>query len=437
MASRGKYMVQLALLKRQAKRENSKSNKLSCPTEVQSVRANISKNVGEDISNRDIIDKVKQSMSTEVMSGQTNIRMDCEVRKDRDESDVGYTNDTLPTSLSEFVCEFSPYSADNEPINFPNDLDTEELQFSKTIIDKDENNNDTGQRSLSVSNSVNEARLLCCESELSDDSTDSYDDDDDVRDPSWKPTKKDLVVSETESEEEEESDNKGNSNTEINILDRQSSLQINPIDNLGRYIDEGTEGDKPEDTIDHEEVVESAECSRKRQRTADPQNWKRNVQKRLRMEGKEFLGIKKSSSGEYIVRNRSSRILTERGCSKRCKKSSKNRQCTLISEKDRQCIFDGFWNNLDWQGKKVLVNSLVDCKPCPDSDNKRRKVSYIYHLKSGGIKVQVCKSMFLSTLGIGEKMAYGWLEDAEQNSGTPNKPKKLSRGREFATIKTV
>jgi hypothetical protein len=58
---------------------------------------------------------------------------------------------------------------------------------------------------------------------------------------------------------------------------------------------------------------------------------------------------------------------------------------------------------LTWQEKKVFVNMLVDTKNPRETKNKqneisRRKVSLFFYLKKDGIRIRVCKKMFLNTL---------------------------------------
>jgi len=250
--------------------------------------------------------------------------------------------------------------------------------------------------------------LMCYESDV--DSNDN-----DVRDPDWNPSKHDLV--------ETESDEDGDVVTQIQTISHSSDT--GPVVPNTLEVETQQEEETYE-RIDHEEIVVTGDNQGKRKHKGES-NWKRNVQKRLRMEGKEFQGLKKSE-GKYIETSKSERILTERGCSKRCYKAGKNRNCHLFTDEVRKEIFETFWSNLDWHGKRVLVSSLVDRKII-EGDTKRRTMSCTYHLKYKGTKVPVCKSMFLSTLGIGEKMMYGWLNDTNPNAGTPNRPETKRRGK--------
>ena len=180
--------------------------------------------------------------------------------------------------------------------------------------------------------------------------------------------------------------------------------------------------------IDHEEIVtvDNVEPSTKRVKGKD--SCQRNAAKRLRMEGKKYMGLKKENGKWSLNVERSERILVERNCSKRCEKS-KVKQCVRISEDDRRDIFDNFWKNMTWDERKVYVNSLVGTEQVNQRtvENSRRSNSYRYFLIKKDERISVCKNMFLSTLGNGEKSVYAWLEGSA--SGIPNK--RIDKGNVF------
>ncbi|WAR13967.1 hypothetical protein MAR_004072 [Mya arenaria] len=156
--------------------------------------------------------------------------------------------------------------------------------------------------------------------------------------------------------------------------------------------------------IDHEETVERVT--------------QRAKNKQLRMKGKAYRGMKKVDGrwGNYVERG--GRFLCPRNCSKRCEKSSV-RFCPTITEETRQEIFDKFVATLDWDERKVYVNSLVGSgvQNVKTVENSRRILSMTNYAC-----VQVCKSLFLTTIGIGEHTVYGWCNNSA--SRIPSKEDK-------------
>lgn len=104
-----------------------------------------------------------------------------------------------------------------------------------------------------------------------------------------------------------------------------------------------------------------------------------------------------------------------------------SRNCTLFNEDLRQKIFQNFWNELDWVGKKNFVRSLVDSIPPKrrrlkhKNEVSRKGDSKKYHLYFDDNRVPVCRVTFLNTLGIKEAMVRCWLLNSEE---TPKLRKK-------------
>ncbi|ESO81952.1 hypothetical protein LOTGIDRAFT_170491 [Lottia gigantea] len=144
-------------------------------------------------------------------------------------------------------------------------------------------------------------------------------------------------------------------------------------------------------------------------RKMGPQNWSRQHNKRLRMEGKPYKGVKKIDGHFTYSSDKGSRKLKERKCTKTCEKRNR---CRDLTDDDRQKICTGFWENMDWKEKKIFVNSLVDRESvkertvAKDDAEYRRNGSNKYFLKKDNEKLQVCKSLFLSTLCLGEKTVF-------------------------------
>ncbi|KAH3851500.1 hypothetical protein DPMN_093982 [Dreissena polymorpha] len=82
---------------------------------------------------------------------------------------------------------------------------------------------------------------------------------------------------------------------------------------------------------------------------------------------------------------------------------------------------------MDWKQKEsYVINHLekVDVmeRTTGTPSSSRRNFSYRYFLTKRSERIPVCKNMFTTALGIGEKTVYTWLNDSE--SGIPNTEKR-------------
>lgn len=138
-------------------------------------------------------------------------------------------------------------------------------------------------------------------------------------------------------------------------------------------------------------------------------NWKKSVQKRRRMMGHPYPGRSKK---EEVTKE--PRVMGPRCQSAACVKSSKH-HCSKIGEADREKVFKRFWENMNWEEKKMYVRGLVDVTPVQrrrGSENSRRSSTLVFFLKVDGQRRRVCRSLFLSTLGLGEWSVLNWVQDA-------------------------
>lgn len=158
----------------------------------------------------------------------------------------------------------------------------------------------------------------------------------------------------------------------------------------------------------------------------DPSKWKQNKQKQLRMEGKAYIS-KRKKDGETVTKQ--PREMGPRCTSNACKKAS-NRFCYEIDDVARKQVFDEFWQRMNWAQRKLYVAEQVDCDPVERSRavglQSRRSVSLRYHLLVDSKRKQVCKNMFLSTLGIGEWSVLNWAQKGatKKSESTENKLEK-------------
>lgn len=145
-------------------------------------------------------------------------------------------------------------------------------------------------------------------------------------------------------------------------------------------------------------------------------NWKSNRNKKLREQGKKYIGWKRCStlSGKCNKNDtqKESRKLGPPCTSQKCMKHKK-KQCHLLTEANRVEIFQYFWE-MTWGEKEVFISSLVDKsetkKHTKEAGKSRRTASLQYHLKLHETRISVCKKMFLSTLAIGEWSVHSWIK---------------------------
>lgn len=124
----------------------------------------------------------------------------------------------------------------------------------------------------------------------------------------------------------------------------------------------------------------------------------KNDAKKNRETGQGYLGYRRFGSTVKQDVTRSARKQLDTCSSKFCNRSAV-RNCNLFSATERSSIFQYFWK-MKWCQKKFYVCNLIE------SEFSKRKY---YLMKSDNKKVQVCRRMFLNTLGIKEKMIRCWL----------------------------
>lgn len=127
---------------------------------------------------------------------------------------------------------------------------------------------------------------------------------------------------------------------------------------------------------------------------------KRELNKKLRMEGKEYLGFRRPRNQKLTPQDvkRESRKLGPPCTSLTCRKSSK-RMCNEINDNTRKEIFVAFWEKLTWKQRKVYASNLVrkttTNRRTKKEENSRRSSATLYSLNVGHKNLPVCKTMFL------------------------------------------
>lgn len=155
---------------------------------------------------------------------------------------------------------------------------------------------------------------------------------------------------------------------------------------------------------------------RKRLKTAEPMNWKRNLNKRLRMEGKPYTGFRVDESKKITQ----DKPRTEREIKPTCSKDkcfrSKIKKCSTFTQEQRTAIFKRFWSlTSTWEERKAFVCGHVikieKQKMTVSGHDSRRKFTLKYRLSTGRYEdnVEVCREMFINTLGVGYRMVQSWV----------------------------
>ncbi|CAG9764698.1 unnamed protein product [Ceutorhynchus assimilis] len=186
----------------------------------------------------------------------------------------------------------------------------------------------------------------------------------------------------------------------------ESEINNNSSDSEDSEMIDRTENANLEAEIGNQEENNKA---RKRRLVANSEEWKRNKNKKLRLEGKPFLGFSKKK-GEKMKQDsqRVERRLKETCKSTKCKKSTK-RFCLQFTEETRQQISSKFCNETDWGQRKVFVSSnVIKQNTARGREASRRQGTYLYYLNSGDKRLQVCRQMFINTLDLGYKTIQDW-----------------------------
>lgn len=138
-----------------------------------------------------------------------------------------------------------------------------------------------------------------------------------------------------------------------------------------------------------EENEDASYRKRKRSKFRSPETWQKNIRKKLRNEGSEYIGT-------------SGKLVKKRSMGPACKKC--HFECrTNFSSEDREKIFSTFWGSGSKKDQSAFIINMVDEeKPARKKVNAKvdRDVVRSFHLPIGPKKIRVCKMFFLSTLNI-------------------------------------
>lgn len=200
--------------------------------------------------------------------------------------------------------------------------------------------------------------------------------------------------------------------------------------------DEDVDLEREEVSRDDVDDITEPQTEPKKKKTrkghGNPEEWVVRKNQRRRQEGAAYKGLGKVESGKwkYSIPRPERKLNPPCNCALSKRKSKI--QCSEFSEVTRQNIFEKFWR-LKWPEKKVFVKMLVDVKRPADTKNKqhdvsRRNKTLIFHLKKEELRIRVCKTMFLNTLGIKQWTVLHWVDEHKnEGNGDEKQRQKIKR----------
>ena len=132
-----------------------------------------------------------------------------------------------------------------------------------------------------------------------------------------------------------------------------------------------------------------------RKRLINNMEWQRNKRKRAHEAGEEYV----SSRGKKVA---AKSIKPKKDCMSNCKFKCDEK----IDKTSQENIFMDFYK-LDNGGKHNFINQTTTCTTASSGkESSRRKKSYSYYFMVGEESFRICKSYYLSTLAVSQKMIY-------------------------------
>lgn len=157
---------------------------------------------------------------------------------------------------------------------------------------------------------------------------------------------------------------------------------------------------------------------RQNKATTDPKKYKYSINKILRMKCENYLGYRRDRKAKtnetFKVKQdlfKPARSMKPPCTTAFCKKL-KLRSCDNINEQQRQYLFENFWKNMNWEQRRSFITSHVNKVPkniTKNPESSKKTDSRIYVLTIDNARHQVCKKMFLVTLGIKDWFFRYWL----------------------------
>lgn len=155
----------------------------------------------------------------------------------------------------------------------------------------------------------------------------------------------------------------------------------------------------------------------KRSKRAAPMRWKKNTAKLNRLQGVQFTSLNDTVKAAKVMGP---------PCESAYCQKSKLRACQEVTNDMRHSLFNRFWKMESWSERRTYVKTAVTKIEIKQkkSQNSRRPSSFAYNLKmEDGTALQVCKSMFASTLGLSQRTLGLWLNPQVEEGATTSIPK--------------
>ncbi|XP_060810035.1 uncharacterized protein LOC132904130 [Amyelois transitella] len=133
--------------------------------------------------------------------------------------------------------------------------------------------------------------------------------------------------------------------------------------------------------------------TRKRQR--EPESWKFNTAKRLSNTGQSYLSV------------RTKKTVDARKVKPPCNEKCRLKCFSKFTEQERKTYFDKYWDLRDINIQRAYIKScMVEIKPkYKYSKNENpRKSNYAFYLNRSNTKERVCKTFFINTFDITDRM---------------------------------
>ncbi|CAG9763604.1 unnamed protein product [Ceutorhynchus assimilis] len=221
-----------------------------------------------------------------------------------------------------------------------------------------------------------------------------------------------------------ESDEVNNIINIFNVTEVQSNLETEDDSNIQEPMEidfepelhETSRNDSEREDRDYEPEAEQSDEESEEDMEAEEEDMEAANQTPLMHEEASTIGI-----NSYRKRNQNLRVTGQKYVGFRRPRNQKltfqdvERNARLMGPSCTSAA--SFWENLPtWEQKKVYVMNLVSKKEKErqrtDAEVSRRNESMFYSLNIGDRNVQVCKKMFLGTLGLKEWMVSNWVNNS-------------------------
>lgn len=272
-------------------------------------------------------------------------------------------------------------------------------------------------RSSSTSSSSSSKSSASSDSSSSSSSSSSEDCDDLLNDQTYDPK---LSEEDSGDSEHEQITSPINQNTP----NKSTSTVFSP---QSRNTSISTVASTSSSTQDTEIFVSPAKKGRKRKQC--PENWKRNIIKKLRNSGEE-----------YEIHSKEKKTRKKREIKPPCGEKCKLKCSSKFDEAARLKLFTDFWSlaNLDLQ-RQFIANSMNEINPkyryvrIGGTRNQRTKNNAFY-FNHNNQKVRVCKLFFKNTLDINDRPIRTVIEKRNKIGGAVPEPEKRGKHTNHKTI---